>query len=112
MPDFKPNQYQIKSEPLGEAGQPRVFKLDEDVVPRVANFEFSKIQEAGDGSYQAVKARYGALAATDPDRHTKDRKSSRFTFNPLIKEPLSIEEEERREIDRKVKIQLEEMARV
>jgi flagellar assembly protein FliH len=88
----------------------RVVKLDAVTAPVVEQFNFGKLHRAGEGSYSATKAKYGAIAATDPERAVRGQKDRRFSLNPLLKEPLSIEEEERRVIDAKVREQLEKMA--
>jgi flagellar assembly protein FliH len=81
-------------------------KLDTAAEPVVNQFNFGKISRGASG-YEATKARYGSLAATDEhvvDRAQKDR---RFSINPLLRNPLSIEDEERRVIDERVRAQIE-----
>ena len=84
----------------------RVMKLDPGTAPVVEQYNFEKIYRQGEGSYSATKAKYGALAATDPERTRRNQKDRRFSLNHLLRDPLSIEEEERRVIDERVRVQI------
>jgi flagellar assembly protein FliH len=100
----------VKTESELTHNELRVMKLDTGAEAVVQQFHFGRLQRAGEGSYAATKAKYGAIAATDTERTQRAQKDRRFSLNPLLREPLSIEEEERRVIDDKVKTQLEAMA--
>jgi flagellar assembly protein FliH len=97
---FRRNGADIK----GEEGsrEPRVIRLEEPAEPAVQPYEFRGLRPEGKGEYAAVKAKYGALAATDPDRASRSRKDSRFSINPLLRDPLAVAEEEARVIDARV----------
>lgn len=112
---FKPNQQEVHED--AKADGPRVVKIDTASVPVVQEFELSRLSKEGEGDYAFTRKKYGALAATDFDRSTvasKTRKDARFSINSLLRDPLSIEEEERRVMDEKVQARvsaIEEEAR-
>lgn len=97
----------IIEEDLGEIVEQRVMKGEAPFETRITEFEFPKLHATGPQGYSAVKAKYGPLAATDPDRHARTRKDSRFLLNPLLRDPLSVEEEEKRVIEEKVRVRIE-----
>ncbi len=99
---FKPSQYEIKDEGAAP-GEMRVVKLDEPSKPDVQAFVPSRIREPGQGEYRTVKSKFGPLAATDASRASRTQKDSRFAINPLLREPLAVEEEERRVIEERVR---------
>jgi flagellar assembly protein FliH len=68
----------------------------------VQPFEFPALRAQGQHDYPTLKAKCGPLAVTDPDRGVKNRKDARFALNPLVRDPLAIEEEERRAIEERV----------
>jgi flagellar assembly protein FliH len=98
---FKPSQFNIKGEP-GASQEPRVIRLDAPAEPVVTDYQFGNLDVKGKGDYRTVKSKFGALAATDPDRASRSRKDSRFSLNPLLRDPLAVEQEERRVIDSRV----------
>jgi flagellar assembly protein FliH len=104
------NKISIKNESDVTETSVRVMKIDTASAPVVQQFNFGRLQRAGAGSYAATKEKYGALAATDAERTERGQKDRRFSLNPLLKEPLSIEEEERRVIDAKVSQQVAALA--
>ncbi len=91
-------------------GDARVMKVEQDVKTVVQQFQFGKIDRPGDGDYNAAKARFGALAATDSDRKARTRKDERFVMNPMLRERLSIEVEEKRAIDERVSLEISSLA--
>ncbi len=100
-PKSKMQRFEIKEE--GESKQEhRVVKLQVPDVPAVKEFEFTRIKKAGDGDYQHTKKKYGALAATDTDRKKTNVKDARFSLNSLLREPLSVDQEEARVIEERV----------
>lgn len=101
----------IKTEGSGPPER-RVVKLDTVAEPVVQQFEFGRLHRKGEGSYAATKQKFGALAATDLERTQRGQKDRRFSLNPLLRDPLSIEEEERRVIDQKVHDQVAAQAEV
>src|SRR4051794_15717665 len=110
MSKFKPNDFKIHSEREGSVSDVRVVKLDTPEAPTVRQFQFDRLKRAGEGEYEVVKQKYGALAATDPARASRTQKDRRFTLNPLLREPLSVEEEERRVIEEKVRARVAAVA--
>jgi flagellar assembly protein FliH len=90
-----------------KTGEVRVVKLEDGGAPQVKAFSFSELQIANKGDYAAVKAKYGSLAVTDEDRYAKSAKDNRFSINPLLRDPLAVEQEERRVIDARVREQVE-----
>lgn len=79
------------------------------VVPEVRPFDLPPLKKKGAGTYGEVKAKFGPLAATDPDRAAKSKKDSQFTLNPLLRQALSVEQEERRVIEEKVRAQVDSL---
>lgn len=61
------------------------------------------LKKAGEGSYEFTKQKYGVRAATDDDSKARTRKDSRFALSELLRDPLSVEQEERRVIEEKVR---------
>ncbi|OFZ21049.1 MAG: hypothetical protein A2X94_06880 [Bdellovibrionales bacterium GWB1_55_8] len=98
-------------EDAGTATEPRVVKLGGEAEKTVVkSFEFGALSEPGNRNYADVKKKFGALAVTDPERAGRAQKDSRFKLNSLLRDPLSIEEEERRVIDEKVRARVAAMA--
>ncbi len=76
----------------------------------VKNYEFREIRNLKAEQYLQVKTRLGSLAATDPDKSSLTIKDQRFTLSPIVRNLLSIEEEERARIDEKIQARLQEIA--
>jgi flagellar assembly protein FliH len=106
MSSFKPSQSQIKTEEAAP-DEVRVVKLDTTQKREVQDFKMGNLRKPGDRSYASVKARFGPLAATDPERVARSQKDARFTLNPLLRDPLSVEEEERRAIEERVRVRVQ-----
>jgi len=109
MSHFETTQFDIKGEDK-ESDKIRVVKLDTGPGPQVKQFALPQLEVQGKGDYAVIKQKYGALAATDPDRQPKTTRDSRFSVNPLLRDPLAIEEEERRVIESRVQQQVEELS--
>ena len=103
------SKIKIKTEAEVGLPQTRVMKLDTGGAPVVQQFGFEHLHRQGEGSYAATKAKYGAIATTDPERTHRGQKDRRFSLNPLVKEPLSIEAEERLVIDKRVEERMAEL---
>jgi flagellar assembly protein FliH len=101
MTKFKSSDFHIQSE-TGKSTEIRVTELDANQRPDVKPFEFRVLKRSGEGDYQDIKDRYGPIAATDPERAHRSQKDRRFSLNPLLRDPLSVEDEERRIIEEKV----------
>lgn len=108
MAEFKKSDYKIKDE--SHANERRIVELNSDNVPVIRDFEFSPVHVADKGNYQAVKAKYGPLASTDAERNARTVKDRRFSLNPLLRDPLSVEEEERRVMEDKVQARVQTLA--
>lgn len=113
MAEFKPIQTKIRTEPAepagpGAGGEAR--KVESGTRFDLEEFLQKDLRSAGSRSYEEVRKRYGALSPTDPDRHARSRKDARFKLNPLLKEPLAIEDEERRVIEEKVRARVAAIA--
>lgn len=93
---------EIKNEAEVLRNDVRVVKLDVVSVPVVSQFSFGKLHRKGEGSYEETKAKFGSLSVTDEGRLPKSQRDRRFSINPLLRDPLSIEDEERRVIEERV----------
>jgi flagellar biosynthesis/type III secretory pathway protein FliH len=100
---FKMNGFDVAKEQNEDNKGPQILQIDKEVTSKVIDYQPQKLMESGQGEYKSVKARFGPLAATDPDRSAKTRKASRFSVNSLLRDPLAIEVEERRVIEEKVR---------
>lgn len=100
-------KFDIREEP-GQAQEMRVVKLEVPETPTVAEFQVARIRKPGEGDYAHTKARFGPLAATDPDR--KAGAAQKFSINALLREPLNVEQEERRAIEARVQTTVAELA--
>lgn len=106
---FKIAQFDVKQEP--KLDDPfRVVKLDAPTAPDVQDFRPARLKEPGKGEYGTTKAVFGSLAATDPDRHSRSQKDSRFAMSPILRDPLTVEAEERRVIEERVSRRIEELS--
>lgn len=90
--------------------EPTIVPIDAEVHREVKEFEFPKLKEPGGDAYRRVKERFGALAATDPDRQPRTRRDGRFSVNPVLRESLLIDEEERRVIEERVQVRVGEIS--
>ncbi len=93
---------------VNSSENPSIQKVDQGQVDDVViDYQFLKIKRDGEGNYAFTKKKYGPLAATDPDRIKKNQKGARFKISPILRNPLSIEQEEKRAIKEKVDHQVE-----
>src|SRR6267154_1035352 len=109
MSKFTPEKLQIDKESQ-IPGDTRVVKLEEHVSQKVESFEPGTLIEQGRGEYATTRSKYGALAITDKDRSYRSQKDMRFSLSSLLRKPLSVEEEERRAIEEKVRARVSSMA--
>lgn len=102
-------RFEIREEPLTELGrtQRSPHSLQADTEMRVQTFEPPTIRAPGQRGYSSTRDRLGALAATDEGRVSRSRQDSRFALNPLLRDPLSIEDEERRVIEERVRARVQ-----
>ncbi len=97
---FKSSDFQFKREE--GSGSPRVVKVETPVTNSVSNFTMPKLRKDGEGQYSATRTKYGSLATTDTGLGAKEHKDRGFNLSPLVREPLAIEEEEKRAVDERV----------
>ncbi len=109
MEHFKKNRFTVVEE--DKTGKDvRVMKPDTLADPSVKSYEYPKFS-TGAGDYKKVKNLYGSFAATDSERDHKAQKDKRFNLSPLLKGPLSVEEEEKRALDEKVRSRVEALSK-
>lgn len=107
MSKFKLNEFQVKKDPTQNAPA-KIVKVEHDIEQKIEPFEFSSLKSgSGTRGYQSVKSKFGAIASTDLDRKGRAQKDSRFSLHELVRGPLSVEEEEQRAIDEKVRQRIE-----
>ena len=94
--------FQVTQGSAATDSEVRVLKLDGEGM-KVEQFSAPALRNKGKGDYQEIKKRFGPIASTDLDRHSKSRKDSRFSMNELLRGPLAVEEEERKNIEEKVR---------
>ncbi len=88
----------------------KVVNFDQANRLEVREFVFASFQTTGPNRYAEVKSKFGPLAATDDDPSGKIQRDRRFSINPLLRNPLSIQQEEARILDEKVKTIVEDIA--
>ncbi len=103
-------QFEVRTEPERGEADVRILKMDDGEAMKVTDFKYQALAERGRGQYHAVKKKFGAIAATDPERHSRSKKDSRFTMNELLRGPLAVEDEERKAIEEKVRVRVETLS--
>jgi flagellar assembly protein FliH len=96
----------VKDEPT-ELSEVEIIKVVGDFETVIDEFGAPALKKIGERDYQQVRAKFGPLAASDPERHSKSQRDARFEMNPLLREPLAIEQEERHFIDEQVRAEVE-----
>lgn len=108
MADFSRTKIDVQEVDQQSTSSGEIVKLDAENANKVIkNFEYSNINPDPNGDYQKVKSKYGPLAVTDRDRNKVDRHRSKFFINPMLRGPLSVEEEEKRVLAHLVEKQVE-----
>lgn len=92
----------VKTEGDGSKGAP-ILKAEAEIEKKATVYSFRNLKKPGQGDYQEVAKKFGHFAATDLERKSKTIHDSRFEMSPLLREPLSIEDEERKVISERVK---------
>jgi flagellar assembly protein FliH len=110
MSKFTPEKFNIDKEGSTGADDLRVVKLEEHASQKVADFQPGALVEEGRGQYSQTRSKFGSLAMTDQDRSYRSQKDTRFSLSSLLRKPLSVEEEERRAIEEKVRARVSSMA--
>jgi len=84
----------------------------------IREYQLPDFRKMGGGGYQETRSRFGPLAVTDPDHHARSQKDARFRLNSLQREPLAVDQEEKRVIEelvqervRETEVQIRETAR-
>ncbi len=93
-----------------EKSEHKISSFDRTSRPEVKDYVFEPIRSKDADHYSEVKSKFGPLAATDAERSARTQKDSRFSINPLLRNSLSIEEEERRVIEARVQQIVTEIA--
>ena len=107
MSHFKLNQYQVKNEP--PQGDEIKVSQNQKVEPlQVRKFEFSEIRRSGH-EHSMVKAKVTKGLEISADQMARSRKDSQFSLNPLLREALSVEEQEQRIFRQKVDDELKKI---
>ncbi len=106
MSKFKLADFTISSE-KNKNGEMLVTPIDNKKTPLVRDFELTQLKKSSSEDYSFVKSKYGPLASTDDERSQRLQQDRRFSINPLLRDPLSIEQEERRVIEEKVRLQIQ-----
>ncbi len=75
---------------------------------QVSEFQYPRLSKSP--SYERVKEKFGPLAITDQEREVRAQRDRRFSLNPLIKEPLSVEAQETKILEQKVEAKIRLMA--
>lgn len=109
MARFKQSDFKIHSD-AAKAGDVRIIKLDVPAAPKVERYSLETLQRPGHGDYEESKKKFGAMAATDPERESKGQKDRRFVLAPLVRGHLAVEEEERRAIEERVRVRVEALS--
>ncbi|MEO5970858.1 MAG: FliH/SctL family protein [Bdellovibrionia bacterium] len=109
MSNFKITDFKIKGE-ANKKERITITELDPDVDQHVDRFTVSSFKKSGVNNYAENADKFGPLAVTDPGRAVRSQKDRRFSLNPLLRDPLSVEQEEQRAIDEKVRILVENVS--
>jgi flagellar assembly protein FliH len=107
MSKFNAESFQVNKD---DSEPQRIVKVEEHVTQEVSAYEPGNLTEKGRGDYAQTRAKYGALAVTDADRKHKSVKDSRFSLSDLLRKPLSVEDEEKRAIEEKVRARVSSIA--
>ncbi len=120
MSKFILSQFEVKAAPVNPGAKPdnvamapdiRIMKSDASASIEPKPYVFEPLhKKSSEQGYTATKAKYGPLAATDPERSARTRKDKRFSLSPLLRDPLSVEEEERRAIEERVRARVAAVA--
>lgn len=70
----------------------------------------SELKRQGVADYSKTKEKYGALAVTDAERQARNQRDRRFSLSPIVRRTLSVEEEENRVIEERLKDRITALA--
>jgi len=91
----------IKREGAGGAARQVEGVPKEEMV--LSSYQMPSLDNPRSRNYQESKKKFGALASTDPERSKRLRRDARFEVSPLARGPLHIADEEKRELQDRVK---------
>ncbi len=107
---FAETQIQDENHLGSKKNEHKISSFDRAIRPEVKDYVFEPIRAKDTDHYSEIKSKFGPLAATDDERSVRTQKDSRFSINPLLRNQLSIEEEERRVIEVRVQQIVTEIA--
>jgi len=91
----------------GKGLDSRIVKMDKAQKSEVTSFEFGNLNRQEKKSYSSIKASFSGVGGlTEGEKQAHQLRDSRFSLNPMARTHLSIEEEEKKIIDEKVKAQI------
>lgn len=93
---------QVKDTAVAE---PRVVKVENQQTPVVRDFSLEPLKEAKKTDYAAIRKGFASTgtASAVPAKNGIKQKDSRFSIHQLARGPLSIEDEEKRVIEERVR---------
>jgi flagellar assembly protein FliH len=92
--------YSLKDEtPQDQGRNASAMQIEPKAPFEVRGYEATDFGKATKQGYAQTRQKYGPLAVTDPEYHNKTHKDARFRLNSLQREPLAVDQEERRVID-------------
>ncbi len=113
MSHFKKTEFgQVKIEQEADLVSGKVRIINFDVAgpqPKIEQYEAPDFR-AKKQAYATTREKYGSLAITDEERSHREQRDRRFSLNPLLRGPLSVEDEERRVIEDKVQAAVDSLA--
>src|SRR4051794_20746594 len=101
MSKFTLEKFNVDKEGPVPGDDLRVVKLEEHVMQGVSDFEPGALVEEGRGQHGKGRPKPGG---------GRSQKDTRFSLSSLLRKPLSVEEEERRAIEEKVRARVSSMA--
>lgn len=108
---FRFTQGDIKAEAVYAAKGPSEPVQFESKVERVVReYEPRRIIKPGTGDYRFTRQNFGSMAATDAPKSNVAQKDSRFVLSRLMREPLGVDQEERRAIEARVRSEVDALA--
>jgi len=92
--------YTLKNESPQDQGKGKApVQMESQTQFEVKGFEMPDFRKQANPGYAHTREKYGPLAVTDPAHQPRTQKDARFRLNSLQREPLAVDQEERRVID-------------
>lgn len=76
----------------------------------VRKYELPVLKKSNHDDYSKTKEKFGALAVTDAERQARSQRDRRFSLSPMVRKTLSVEEEENRVIEERLKDRITALA--